>query len=168
MNAQVVIVPYSEAWPRRFAAECGRLRAALPFPGVCIEHIGSTSVPGLAAKPILDLAVALPPSQALLSAVDPLVSLGYRHRGEYGLPGREFFTLGEPATIHVHVVAEGSPHWTAWLRFRDALRGDAALRDRYAALKSGLAIRHAGNRPAYTAAKTEFILSVLAGVRRGL
>jgi GrpB-like predicted nucleotidyltransferase (UPF0157 family) len=168
MDTAVTIVPYAPDWPRRFAAEAARIRGVLAGPSVRIEHIGSTSVPGLDAKPIIDLAIALPVSQPPPAAIGPLVSLGYRHRGEYGLPGREFFTLGEPATFHVHVVAENSPHWRAWRDFRDALRGDAGLRERYAALKRELAIRHAGNRPAYTAAKTEFIQAVIAGARRGL
>lgn len=161
VNLQVVIVPYAEEWPRRFAVEAARIRAALTVPGLRIEHIGSTSVPGLAAKPIIDLAIALPVATARTEAIAPLVALGYVHRGEYGLPGREFFTLGDPATFHVHVVSEDSPHWAAWLTFRDALRNDPEICARYRDLKRELAQRHAGDRPAYTAAKTDFIRSVI-------
>ena len=162
MNAEVVIVPYSAEWPRLFATEADRIRRALALPGLPIEHIGSTSVPGLAAKPIVDLAVQVPDP---VGAVPALQRLGYVARGEFGLPGRQFFTLGDPVTVHAHLVAPGSPHWSAWVLFRDAIRRDATLCDRYETLKRELAVRHAGNRPAYTAAKSDFINRVVEAER---
>lgn len=159
---EVRIDAYDPAWPGRFAAEARRLRAALGAHVAAIEHIGSTSVPGMPAKPIIDIAVAVDSLAPLESLEQALAGCGYVAKGEFGLPGRQFFLREAPDVFHVHVVEKHSGHFSAWLRFRDALRADAAVRDAYAALKHGLAARFAGNRPAYTAAKGEFIRAVLA------
>ena len=89
------------------------------------------------------------------------MELGYHYRGEYGLPGRHFFTKGHPATHHLHVVEQGSRHWVRWITFRDLLLKDAALRKRYAEHKAGLAVKFAQDRAGYTAAKDPFIRAAL-------
>jgi GrpB-like predicted nucleotidyltransferase (UPF0157 family) len=90
-----------------------------------------------------------------------LVSLGYVYRGDGGLPGREFFRRGEPRSHHVHLVERQGMHWVRYLRFREALRADAAVRDAYAALKHELAVRHPRDREAYILGKEAFVEGVL-------
>ena len=161
-SGEVRLVPYDPGWPAAFAAERERLRAALGARLTGIEHIGSTAVPGLPAKPILDLALAVESAAQLPALAAGLAGLGYRVWGEHGLPGRQFFSRGEPVTHHVHAVVGGSPHWAIWLRFRDRLRADAVDRTAYAACKRQLAAVHPRDRAAYTKGKDELVTAILA------
>ena len=156
-SGEVRLVPYDPGWPAAFAAERERLRAALGARMTAIEHIGSTAVPGLPAKPIIDMAVTVASFRALPELIRAMAAAGYTHKGEYGLPGRQFFVRGEPATHHVHLVEPGSPLWADWLALRDELRAQPEERAAYAALKCELAARHARDRAAYTKAKDPFL-----------
>ena len=165
----VAIAPYNPAWPQLFEAEKAVLRKEV-FPDAGespIEHVGSTAVPGLDAKPILDIAIAVPDLAVTVARIQaPLAALGYGYKGEYGLPGREFFVKGEQQrTHHLHIVAAGSPHWEAWLRFRDTLRTHPEIADQYERVKQDLARRFARDRESYTAGKSAFVESILAGER---
>jgi GrpB-like predicted nucleotidyltransferase (UPF0157 family) len=168
-RGKVSLVDYSPEWPRLFEQERAALAAAQGSAVLAIEHIGSTAVPGLPAKPIIDIAAAVPDLGAVGSLVGPLAALGYRHLGEYGLPGRHFFEKGAPVTHHLHVVGEGSAHWRVWRLFRDYLRVNAAEAERYAKFKGKLAARHAEDRDTYTRSKSEFVNAALqkAGRRAG-
>lgn len=159
----VRVADYHPAWPCLFEQEKADLAAALNGQPVSIEHIGSTAVPGLAAKPILDIAIAVDDLEAAAPRViAALEALGYTYRGEYGLAGRLYFVRGTPQrTHHLHVVTTGSPHWEQWLRFRDRLRTDPEAAGRYRTLKQALAEQFVENRPAYTQGKTDFIEAVL-------
>ena len=159
----VVVVPYDPAWPALFAAEAARIRSALgaALPAA-IEHVGSTAVPGLAAKPVLDLLVGYPPGAPVAPYVAALVRAGYVHRGEQGIPGREFFRLGAVRTHHVHMAVQDGAFWREHLAFRDALRAEPARRDAYAALKRELARRFPHDRERYTDGKTAFVREVVA------
>lgn len=159
-RSTVEIVPYSNLWPGLFAEEAERLRAAIGEHTVAIEHIGSTSVPGLAAKPIIDILIAVMEISDVQKCVVPLESIGYEYRGELGIPGRHFFGKGETRTHNLHVVEIGSAHWRRHLRFRDYLREHDEVRNDYQALKEGLAEKHRHDREAYTDAKSEFIQGV--------
>lgn len=152
---------HDEGWAAGFDAEAHALRAALGDLVLRIEHIGSTAVPGLEAKPITDIAIMTDSFAALPRIAAAMASAGYLHKGEYGLPGRHFFTKGDPVRFHVHVVEKGSDHWPRWIRFRDALRNDAGLRRDYLALKRELAQKFAHDRPGYTQAKSAFIAHFL-------
>jgi GrpB-like predicted nucleotidyltransferase (UPF0157 family) len=158
---QVRLEPYDERWPAQFAGERERLLRGLGVLARDLQHFGSTAVPGLPAKPILDIAIQMQTFAALPDLVGRLAALGYQHKGEHGLSGRQFFTRGDPVTHHVHVVEEGSPHWADWLRFRDLLRADPAAREAYAACKRDLAQRHAADRKAYTREKNPFIARLM-------
>jgi len=160
-DGRVVLVGYCDDWPRLFEEERAALSDALGGRAECIEHVGSTAVPGLPAKPVLDIAVAVEKLSVVQSFVGPLAELGYTYRGEYGLPGRLFFTKGSPVTHHVHAVERGSEHWRVWRRFRDYLRSHVDECARYAAVKLDLAERYASDRDAYTQSKSEYIISVL-------
>jgi GrpB-like predicted nucleotidyltransferase (UPF0157 family) len=157
----VTIVDYDLAWPERFQAESARIMAATRGLIVTIEHFGSTSVPGLAAKPIIDLLAGVMALADADQAIAPIESLGYIYVPQYEdiFPERRYFrrTDGERPTHHLHVVEIGSDFWERHLRFRDLLRADPELAGRYAALKRELAARYGRDRVGYTDAKTEFI-----------
>lgn len=161
-SGTVRLVPYDPAWASLFAAEVARLRAVLaPDLPLTLEHMGSTAVRGLVAKPILDLLAGYPPGTPVGRYVAALREAGYVHRGEQGIPGREFFRRGEPRAYHLHLVAEGGAIWREQLAFRDALRRESALRDAYAALKLELARRFPRDRESYIDGKTAFVRAVV-------
>lgn len=160
----VRVVPYDDRWPPLFEAEAIRIVDAVTgarLPELTLEHVGSTSVPGLAAKPILDVAAGYSTGTDPLTYVAVFESLGYAYRGNGGLPGREFFRRGALRSHHLHLVERHGIHWLRYLRFRDTLRADAAIRDAYADLKRSLALRYPRDREAYILAKTEFVEGVL-------
>jgi GrpB-like predicted nucleotidyltransferase (UPF0157 family) len=162
-SGTVRVVPYDPAWPGLFAMEADRLQAVFADARLLLllEHTGSTAVPGLAAKPILDILAGYPEGAEVHAYVQALVAAGYVHRGEQEIPGREFFRRGNPRAYHVHLVVIGSPFWRDHLAFRDRLRADSSLRDSYAALKRDLAWRYSRDREAYIAGKGPFVQEVL-------
>lgn len=159
----VRLVPYDPAWPDLFAAEAERLRKIFAAAGLSIrlEHMGSTAVPGLAAKPILDILGGYPKGASVLDYVHVLITAGYVHRGEQGIPGREFLRRGDPRSHHLHLTTIDGPFWRDHLAFRNRLRGDDSLRDAYAALKHDLAARFSRDREAYIDAKGLFVKEIL-------
>ena len=165
LESQTVrVVPYDDRWPVLFDGEAKRIVdavAAAGLPELALEHVGSTAVPGLAAKPVLDIAAGYRAGTSPSVYVAVLESLEYVYRGDAGLPGREFFRRGEPRSHHLHLVQRHATHWVRYLRFRNALRADSAVRDAYAALKQELAARYPRNREAYILGKTEFVEGVL-------
>ena len=126
-----------------------------------MEHIGSTAVPGLDAKPIIDMAMMIPSFKQLPLWIQRLEKAGYIHKGEYGLPGRHFFIRGNPTTHHLHVVTPGCLHWDRWLLFRDYLRANPAASRLYHQTKLALARKYRHNRDAYTKAKTPVITRLM-------
>lgn len=164
---EVRLVDADAGWSAQFDAVARALCEAFAGTACWIEHIGSTAVPGLCAKPVLDVLLGV----MQLADVDPhraaLAVLGYRYRPEHEaqLPERRYFTRDAgPAQlrVHLHAVARGSALWRDPLAFRDALRADTALAASYAALKRELAARHASDKAAYTEAKGSFVHAVLA------
>ena len=163
-SGTVRVVPHDPAWPSLFADEAARLRAVAESSGLplALEHTGSTAVPGLAAKPILDILGGHPPGASVGPYVEALERAGYVHRGEQGIAGREFFRRGTPRAYHLHLVVQGGAFWREHLAFRDALRARADLRAAYAALKLDLAQRFPRDREAYTDGKGAFVHRVVA------
>lgn len=147
-------------WTDLFTAEVARLAPAIGHLVVAIEHFGSTSIPGIKAKPILDILVGLKQFKDGDLLVGPLTALGYVYVGTEVVPDDHLFGLGVARTVLVHAVEHGGAHWRRNLRFRDRLRADPALAARYEALKVEMAERFANERAAYTAAKQAFIDSV--------
>jgi GrpB-like predicted nucleotidyltransferase (UPF0157 family) len=160
---RVELVDHDPSWAELFEAERGRISAIFDGRAVGIEHVGSTSVPDLCAKPIVDVLVGLRELELSDDDVESMRSLGYEYLGEYGLPGRLFFRK-EPRTHHVHVVAHGGEHWERQLMFRDALRSDTEERERYDEFKRRLAAE-GHPRDVYTELKTPFIREVEARAR---
>jgi len=157
-----VIQDYDPSWPDAFLRLATRAAATLATLAVTVEHIGSTAVPGLAAKPIIDLDVVLASPTDLPEAIRLLARIGYRHEGDLGIVGREAFRspAGEPRH-HLYVLAAGANELRRHLAFRDALRASEDLRKEYAMLKRSLAMRYKDDRNAYTQAKSAFIASIL-------
>lgn len=169
--ARVTVVPYSPAWPALFEAARTELLALFSRQAVRLEHIGSTAVPGLSAKPVLDLLLGAPALAPVEAAIPRLAVIGYEYVPKYEreLPERRYFVraagpspAGMTLRIHLHAVVAGSRIWHQHLAFRDALRADAALRLEYEQLKRGLAERHGDDKAAYQAAKDPFIAAFMA------
>lgn len=160
--AAVVIADYNSEWPAQFAVLASTAVAALGPILLRVEHVGSTAVPGLPAKPVIDLD-AVVSAGAVLEAVRRLAAVGYAHKGDQGIPGREAFRPPEGAIPHhLYVCPSDSPELAAHLRFRDALRADGQLAAEYARLKRDLAARFGADRVGYSEAKTAFVRAVLA------
>jgi GrpB-like predicted nucleotidyltransferase (UPF0157 family) len=165
--ARVTVEPYDPAWPARFAQVRDAIAPALQDVAVAIEHVGSTAVPGLAAKPIVDVDVVVEDVTGVRSAIERLEGLGYRHRGDLGIAGREAFD--EPSgsaarrqgAHHLYVCLRGGVALENHLRLRDRLRADPELATAYGELKRGLARAHPNDVDAYAAAKTAFVIAVL-------
>jgi GrpB-like predicted nucleotidyltransferase (UPF0157 family) len=160
----VKLVPYSSEWQSLFADEERVLSASIGTCVMDIQHVGSTAIPGLQAKPIIDLAVAVRRLEDVEKCIKPLERLGYEYRADQGQPGRFFFAKGDPSrrTHHVHMVEWNSDSWKRLLRFRDYLRQHKGAAEEYARLKRELARKSQDNRDIYTSGKAEFIESVLS------
>jgi GrpB-like predicted nucleotidyltransferase (UPF0157 family) len=164
----VIIRPYDPTWPAKFEIEKRVLTAVLaPWLLGPIEHIGSTAVPGLSAKPVIDIMGPvrdLPSSKPAIEALRPLSYCYFAYK-----PDRmHWFCKPSPLnrTHHLHLVPFESQVWREQLAFRDCLRSDAATREAYTQLKLKLAAQFRNDREAYTEAKTEFIQAVVERVSR--
>lgn len=154
----IEVVDHDPAWSASFKEERRRLLAALDGVAVSIEHIGSTAVPGLAAKPIIDLLVEVDQLDRLDRCREALEAIGYSARGENGIPGRRYFTRGKPArTHHLHAFQFGDPHLLRHLEFRDYLVENPAVALAYGALKMRAAAAWRHEPAGYAAAKQDFI-----------
>lgn len=173
----IVIVPYDARWPAQFQALRQVYVAALGGVAIFVEHVGSTSVPGLAAKPILDIDIVIRSTGDLEPAVRRLADLGYRHQGDLGIAGREAFSRDGADDVprdgsgrqwpehHLYVCAADSEELRRHLAFRDALRADPRAVEEYAALKLALAEQFQHHRDAYSEGKTAFITRILQSAR---
>jgi len=164
MPEPVVIYDYDPAWPERYEVLRGRLAPALGELAAAIEHVGSTAVPGLAAKPVVDLVVLLASKDDLPAVIERLADLGYRHEGDLGIVGREAFATPPGYAAHDHHLYVCAPDWGGYgdqIRFRDYLRAHAGAAADYAALKRALAVQFRNDRTAYTDGKAAFVRSIL-------
>jgi GrpB-like predicted nucleotidyltransferase (UPF0157 family) len=152
----VVVVEYDPAWPQLYEAEGQRIRTALGDALVTVEHIGSTAVPALAAKPVIDILAGLRTLDLTRDEVGAMESLGYEYLGELGIPGRLFFRKGRPRSHHVHAVLFRSDLWERHLAFRDYLRARPDEARSYADFKRRLAMEVEGDRDRYTDGKEAF------------
>lgn len=168
---QIEVVPYNSEWPVMFEKESSTIQAALGDQLIAIHHIGSTSVPGLAAKPKIDMIVVV---KDPLQTIAKLEAIGYQYRGEYNIPLHYGFSKRGDVDANLHVYEEGHPEIELNLLFRDYLRNNPAARDAYAALKIRLLEdktshqKENGAFTLYTLRKGDFIRDVLkkAGFNR--
>ncbi len=158
-----MVRPYDPRWPLEFERVRSELLAVLPSWVISIEHVGSTAVPGLDAKPIIDILVAVPSLDEGMELRKPLESIGFEYRPADELPDRHYFprTVDHLRLHHVSVSEPSSRHSRNSLIFRNALRANPELAAEYAALKRKLARDVGAVRFAYLNGKTDFILSVL-------
>jgi GrpB-like predicted nucleotidyltransferase (UPF0157 family) len=163
----IYLVPYDSAWPRLFESERALLEPVLsPWLAGAIEHIGSTAVPGLVAKPVIDIMAGvrdLPSSVEARAALVPLSYVYFPYRTDV----MHWFCKPSPTrrTHHLHLIPVQSALWLERLAFRDYLRSSAAAAAEYAALKLALAEQHQFDREAYTSAKDGFVRSILDRAR---
>jgi len=165
IHEEIALAPYDPAWPDRFELERQRLLAFAPEAFLDIQHFGSTAVPGLSAKPVIDVLAGVASMAAADALTSALLDFGYTTSAEFNasLSDRRWLMRHAQGrrTHHLHLVVFGGTAWLERLRFRDALRANRALASGYAALKQGLALQHARDREAYTDAKSSFVHMVL-------
>jgi GrpB-like predicted nucleotidyltransferase (UPF0157 family) len=152
----IVLVPHDPAWPAHFAAARDEILSACAGLVIEVHHVGSTSIPGIAAKPIIDMMPIVRRFEDGAACAGGLRELGYEYRGEYGIAGRHYFVRGDPRSHQVHMYAADHPEVERHLRFRDYLRTHPDERAAYESLKRDLATRFGNDMQAYAAAKTPF------------
>ena len=164
MGKPVTVVPWDPRWPAEFTKIRDELDAALdilaPRIPYRIEHVGSTSVPGLSAKPVIDLDLVIPSMEDFDEVKKALGAAGYRHEGDLGIPSREAFKYeSKPGLMkhHLYVCPENSPELCRHLTFRDRLRSTPGEAEEYGRIKREAAARHPDDMDAYIAEKTPFI-----------
>lgn len=162
---RVRLEPHDPSWRERFEREARELRDVAGDRALAVEHVGSTAVEGLPAKPVLDVLVAVPDDATARGLVDPLEALGYEHRPT-DVHDRTFLAKGPPEdrTVYCSLTPAGSDTYREQLAFRDALRADPRLREEYAALKRRLAAEYPEDRDAYTEGKSAFVEQALGEV----
>jgi GrpB-like predicted nucleotidyltransferase (UPF0157 family) len=174
-HEQAAVRPADPGWSAQGAAERERLAGLLaPWLADGVEHVGSTAVPGLAAKPVLDLMASVrDPDEAVAGALRLLAADGWCYvppELDSGAAWRRFFVKpdgsGQRRVAHLHVIRAGHPRWADQLAFRDALRRDDGLARRYEALKRRLAGQHGHDREAYTSGKGVFVAAALGRLGR--
>ena len=151
---------HDPSWPAMFQKERDLVISCLEGVAVSVDHIGSTAVPGLRAKPIIDLLVSVP-NLELDQVIEPLTSIGYVHMPIPDV-GRLFFRKGMPRTHHLHVVVDGGPEHWKHIRFRDRLISHPEDLREYARLKEELALKYRNDRTAYSDGKDALIEDILA------
>jgi GrpB-like predicted nucleotidyltransferase (UPF0157 family) len=164
----IKIVPYDDSWPALFEVEAACIREAMGSRAPRIEHVGSTAVPGLAAKPIIDIQVSVVSLDKLHTYAEPLADLGYIHipLGPFDFVYPLFQRPAAwPSTHHIHLCVLGSEQERRHLAFRDYLRSHPSVAAEYVELKRSLAAAHDGatleSRERYSLSKTQFVSSVL-------
>lgn len=158
----VRLEPYTPQWAIAYADERNRILSVLRNRVICIEHIGSTSIPGLSAKPIIDIAIGVDDLSDAEKFVPLMERIGYSYAGDGGVPNHRIFGRGPRLRTHlVHAVVANGQEWRDHIGFRDALLGDPQLVKEYASLKSRLAAAFPDDRSSYTRAKSGFVERVL-------
>jgi GrpB-like predicted nucleotidyltransferase (UPF0157 family) len=161
----VTLRPYDPSWPAMFDAERKRLHSLFPDKFIDIQHIGSTAVSGLAAKPLIDVLAGVSSMAVAEELIEPLCSSGYTTSAAFNstLPDSRWFMRWSKGhrTHHLHVAVHGSDFWKERLQFRDVLRANPALAVKYQQMKISLAELHRGDREAYTDAKSSFIRAAI-------
>ena len=158
---KIEIVEYDPTWPELFELEAGRIKQALGANCIEIHHIGSTSIPGLSAKPIIDMLPVVRNIQEVDKATQAMEFLGYEVKGEYGMAFRRYFQKGKNMrTHHVHVYQEADPEISRYLKFRDWMRSHPSDAENYGKLKVKLAKKFPHNILQYCNGKDAFVASI--------
>jgi GrpB-like predicted nucleotidyltransferase (UPF0157 family) len=161
VDESIHLEPYDERWAERFREERDALARELGGDAAGIEHIGSTAVPGLAAKPIVDLMIGVHDFTSADRIVAKLCLLGYEYLGEAGVPGRLYLRKRSARDFNAHIVLHGGDHWSNNLAIRDYLRADAREREHYEARKKDIVQSGAVTLLDYSERKSDFIAGLL-------
>jgi len=169
-TSSIVVSDYDPGWPALFEKESASIKNALGSFALTIEHAGSTAVPGLPSKPIIDLLVGVPSvEEAKQRCIGPIEELGYAYIPAYAswLPGELFFRKGPPGpwTHHLHLMELSNPRWDTLLVFRDYLRAHPEAAQAYSSIKRALAASSGDDIKAYTTGKTAFVEETTARAR---
>lgn len=157
----IEVVPYNPNWPEQFTVEAKSIKEALGSNCIAIHHIGSTSIPGMSAKPIIDILPVVKDILAVDKAVEAMKLLGYEAKGEYGMAFRRFFQKGKDVWTHnVHVYEEGDPEIARYLTFRNWMCSHEEDARNYEKLKLGLAAKFPDDRLKYCFGKDAFVASI--------
>ena len=165
----VRLSPHQPLWASLFEEEKARIITAVGPHILDIQHVGSTAIPGIPAKPIIDIGVAVRNFEEAAVCIEPIVQLGYTYRGENGIPRRHYFRKGndvQPRTHHIHINEIDGLDWKNQIDFRDYLRQHPETAVQYAQLKTDLAQRYPTDRLAYLYGKAPFIENVLRLARQ--
>ncbi|MDD5191017.1 MAG: GrpB family protein [Dehalococcoidales bacterium] len=167
----VQLAGHRAEWHAVFLTEAEKIKSCVGDIALQIEHVGSTSVPGLAAKPIIDIAIGVESSGDILPVAKRLTDAGYIDRGDQGKDGG-YLVVKDAAPgvriLHIHIVEKKDIQWWHYLSFRDILRGNKKIRQEYARLKKDLAQKFPEDRYSYTSGKAEFIRHTLSGTQKSL
>jgi len=161
-NEKIELVSHREEWSHKFMREKQLLSEVLKEYFLHIEHIGSTAVKDIVAKPIIDIGILIDSVDNVPNIIELLSKLQYSYQGEYGLPGRHFFIKGKPREFHLHIVDDNTDHWGKWLAFREILKKDEDVRRRYQDLKYRLLEMYQFDREKFTMGKSAFINSIVS------
>jgi GrpB-like predicted nucleotidyltransferase (UPF0157 family) len=161
-NNIVRLSDHNSLWNDLYEEEQKRIRAAISDFVISIEHIGSTAIPGIKAKPILDIVAGVAQLELALPCKAPLEAIGYDHIARAGIANDYVFGKGKPRTHYLHVVKYGGAKWANHLYFRDRLRNDPELARMYEKLKEKLSRKFSDSHAKYHHAKSEFINKVVA------
>ena len=165
---RVVVEPYCEAWARSFTAIAAELWNAVGDLALRIEHVGSTAVPGLSAKPIIDIDVVIPVGSCFETVASRLAEIGYRHEGNLGIPGREAFDYSGKEHLqkhHLYVCPEDSPELRRHVAFRDYLRSHPEAAGEYSRIKEDGARLYPEDIEGYIAHKAPFIEKIYGDIQ---
>ena len=160
-GGQVNLLTAHEVWAEQYQLEKARIIEAIGAHIIDIQHVGSTSIPGVPAKPILDILIGVEDFEEARVCIVPMEGIGYVYRGEYGIPRRHYFAKGDPRTHHVHMVEKDSENWRVTVLFRDFLRSHPDAVRGYAEAKTRLAELYREDRASYQRAKDKVVEGIL-------
>ncbi len=165
-RGSVHLAPYTSEWARIFEREREKLGSQISDHVVAIEHAGSTAIPGMLAKPIIDMVAAVRRLEDVKECIRPLEEAGYEYRGNVQTDDH-LFVKGDPSrrTVHLHIAEHDSQRWKDYLLFRDYLCRHKDVAEEYSSLKRELAEKYKDDRDSYTRGKAEFIESVLMAAK---
>ncbi|MBO6558853.1 MAG: GrpB family protein [Pseudomonadales bacterium] len=167
--SRVVVVPHDECWKQRFSSESERILSAVEIVSLKLQHIGSTSIPGICAKPVVDVLGEVASLDEIDGKNDVMVELGYEVRGEFGLKGRRYFSRDNEQghrVFNVHIYKTGSSEIARHVAFRDYLLVHPDIAQKYSELKIALAEKHPESIEDYMDGKDAFIKRVEADAIR--
>ena len=169
MPEPVIVVPYDSGWPKKYENEKHLILSVAGDLLKAIEHIGSTSISGLGAKPIIDILAGVDDLDIALECVAPLAGIGYEYRSETNpsIPERRYFRKGKPRLFHLHMCEYKGSFWYKHILFRDYLREHPEVAAEYFELKKRLAEKYGRDRIGYTEAKADFIERITEIAREG-